>query len=158
MHRIPVLAALVSVLALAGCASGARTGVADRLALLEAHAGAPVGSIRHPGRFTGWSSVGSEALVLRTRVNEAWLLDLSGACPDLPYAHSIAITSNMNTVHVNFDKVRPLGGTPSMNIPCHIRQIRPLDVTAIRQAERDMREGGEVVDEPREDQSGDSGT
>jgi hypothetical protein len=46
-----------------------------------------------------------------------------------------------------------------MAVACHIRQIRPLDVGAIRDAERDIRDGGEVVDEPRaEGQSPDSGT
>lgn len=151
------ITATLAALLLAACAS---TGMGDsqRLALYESHAGEPVTSFRFFGRLHSWTALGDSALAVWTRPREAWLLDLSGTCPDLAYSHSISITSNMNTVHVNFDKVRPLGGTPSMNIPCHIRQIRPLDVTAIRQAERDMREGGEVVDEPREDQSGDSGT
>ena len=145
MHRIPVLAALVSVLALAGCASGARTGVADRLALLEAHAGAPVGSIRHPGRFTGWSSVGSEALVLRTRVNEAWLLDLTGPCPDLPHALAIHVSSRTGMISARFDSIMPVGpGTSSIRIRCHIDSIRPLDVAALREAETALREATPV--------------
>lgn len=156
MKTIP---ALLASLLLAACAT---TGMSDgeKTALYEANAGEPVRSFRFFGRLNGWTALGDSAVAVWTRPREAWLLDLSGACPDLPYAHSIVITSNMNTVHVNFDKVRPVGaGAGSMTIPCHIRQIRPLDVDAIRDAERDLREGGEVVDEPRaEAQSPDSGT
>ena len=154
MKTIP---ALLASLLLAACAT---TGMSDgeKAALYEANAGESVRSFRYLGRLSGWTALGDSAVAVWTRPREAWLLDLSGPCPDLPYAHSIAITSNMNTVHVNFDKVRPISGTPSMNVPCHIRQIRPLDVAAIREAERDMRQGGEVVDEPRADQSPDSGT
>ena len=156
MKTIP---ALLASLLLAACAT---TGMSDgeKTALYEANAGEPVRSFRFFGRLNGWTALGDSAVAVWTRPREAWLLDLSGACPDLPYAHSIVITSNMNTVHVNFDKVRPVGaGAGSMTIPCHIRQIRPLDVDAIRDAERDLREGGEVVDEPRaDDQSPDSDT
>ena len=153
------IAALLASLLLAACAT---TGMSDgqKAALYEANAGEPVRSFRFFGRLHSWTALGDDAVVVWTRPREAWLLDLSGACPDLAFSHAIAVTSSMNTVHVNFDKVRPITGTsPSMTVPCHIRQIRPLDVGAIRDAERDIRDGGEVVDEPRaEGQSPDSGT
>lgn len=149
MKSIPVL---LASLVLAACAS---TGMSDseKLALYQANAGEPVQSFRFFGRLNGWTALGDSAVAVWTRPQEAWLLDLSGPCPDLSYAHSIAITSNMNRVSVNFDKVRPVGGGHTMNIPCHIHGIRPLDVSAIRETERDMREGGEVVDQPREEGS-----
>lgn len=155
MKSIP---ALLASLVLAACAS---TGMSDsdKLALYQANAGEPVQSFRFLGRLNSWTALGDSAVAVWTRPQEAWLLGLSGACPDLPYSHSIAVTSSMNRVHVGFDKVRPLGGGQSMTIPCQIREIRPLDVSAIREAERDMREGGEVVDQPREEGSSpDSGT
>ena len=157
-RSIQMLLASLLLLLLAGCAS---TGMGDseRLALYRANAGEPVQSFQFFGRLNGWAALGDSAVAVWTRPREAWLLDLSGACPDLPYSHSIAVTSSMNRVSVGFDRVQPLGAGHSMTIPCQIREIRPLDVGAIRDAERDMREGGEVVDQPpEEDPSPDSGT
>jgi len=155
MKSIPVLLAL---LLLAACATN-RISDTERLALYQAHAGEPVQSFRFFGRLNGWIPLDDSAVAVWTRPREAWLLELSGTCPDLPYAHSIAVTSNMNRVQARFDSVRPLGASQTMTIPCQIRGIRPLDVSAIRDAERDMREGGEVVDQPREEESSpDSGT
>lgn len=150
---LPVLAAML----LAGCASSSITD-GEKLALYRANAGEPVDSFRFFGRLDGWAALGDSAVAVWTRPREAWLLELTGSCPDLPYSHSIAVTSSMGRVHARFDKVQPLG-TPAFGVPCHIREIRPLDVSAIREGERDLREGGEVVDQPREEGvSPDSGT
>lgn len=154
---IRYLQAVLAGLVLAGCASSG-PGDAEKLAVYRAHAGEPVTSFRIFGRLNGWTALGDSAVAVWTRPREAWLLELTGSCPDLPYSHSISVTSSMNRVHARFDKVQPLG-SPAMRIPCHIREIRPLDVSAIREAERDMRAGGEVVDQPREEgASPDSGT
>ena len=156
MNRsIPLLlAALLAACANTGMSQG------ERLALYSANAGEPVRSFRFLGRLNGWTPLGDSTLAVWTRPREAWLLELSGGCPDLSYAHSIAITSSMNRVSVGFDRVRALGGNHPMAVPCQIREIRPLDTAAIRDAERDMRAGGEVVAEPPEPeaQSPDSGT
>ena len=53
-------------------------------------------------------------------------------------------------MHARFDRVRPVGAGP-MAIACRIDESRPLDVGALRDAERDWREGGEVIDQPPED-------
>ena len=143
MFRILIPAALALVLA--ACASGARMDGAERLALYRAHAGEPVGSIRHPGRFTGWSAVGTDALVLRTRPNEAFLLELSTPCPDLPVALAIQVSSRTGMISARFDSVTPLGpATASIRVPCHIGSIRPLDVAALREAEAALREATPV--------------
>jgi hypothetical protein len=43
-------------------------------------------------------------------------------------------------VYARFDRVIPrVGGGRSDPLPCHIRQILPLDVKALRAAERDLR-------------------
>ena len=39
-----------------------------------------------------------------------------------------------------FDKVYVLGGGGGIRIPCRIETIRPLDVKALKQAQREMRE------------------
>lgn len=152
-RSIPVL---LASLVLAACASGGLSD-SEKFALYRAHAGEPVSSFHFSGRLNGWTALGDSAVAVWTRPREAWLLELSGPCPDLPYSHSIAITSSLNRVSANFDRVRPIGGGVAMSMPCHIRAIRPLDVAALRDAERDMREGGEVVDQPPEASPPDSG-
>jgi hypothetical protein len=45
----------------------------------------------------------------------------------------------MGRVHARFDKV-VARGAGSMDMPCHIRQIRPLDVKGVRAAEKTARD------------------
>ena len=55
---------------------------------------------------------GDSALAVWTRPSEAYLLELSGPCPDLSYA-AIGLTSSMGRVSSRFDKVLvrdPTGG------------------------------------------------
>jgi hypothetical protein len=124
--------------ALAGCATNPAQRDADKLALYTAHAGAPVDSFRYYGSINGWTPLGDEAIALWSRPSEAWLLDLSGPCQDLDYARAITVTNTFGRVSARFDKVLVLGRS-AIDIPCVIRQIRPLNVKAIRQAERDAR-------------------
>lgn len=143
MNRLLPVAALA--VALTACASGSRMGDAERLAMLRAHAGEPVGSIMHPGRFTGWSAVGNSALVLQPSPNRAFLLDLSGPCQDLSFAHAIQVSSRSGAIASRFDSITPVGpGTSSIRIRCHIHSIRPLDMAALRKAEAALREATPV--------------
>lgn len=132
------LSLLLAVTA-SGCASDVAERDADRLALYRAHAGAPVESARYVGRLDGWTPLGSEALVLWTRPGEAWLIELQGGCPDLPYAQAVSVSSSTGRIHARFDRIRPLGGSVNSPMPCYIREIRPLDVKAVRAAEREKR-------------------
>ena len=127
-------------LAASACATG-RISDSEKLALYRAHAQPPVPSFRYLSRIDGWTPLGDTALAIWTRPNEAYLLDVDGPCPELNFAFAIGLTSQSGRVHARFDKVIPRvgpGGTPQP-IPCHIREIRPLDVKAIKSAEKDMR-------------------
>ena len=129
------LAALA--LATSACATGGMSDN-DKLALYRAHAMAPVGSFRYLNRIDGWTPLGDTALAIWTRPNEAYLLEVDGPCNDLDFAQAIGLTSQMGIVYSRFDKVIPrAGGTRP--IPCQIREIRPLDVKAIKSAEQDIR-------------------
>jgi hypothetical protein len=143
----PVFAVLAAALVLSGCATDARLRDADRLALYRQHAGEPVPSFRYSLSINGWTSLGDSALAIWTRPNQAYLLTLSGTCPDLDFATAISLTHQFRTVHARFDRVVPLGST-GMTIPCQIREIRPLDVAAIKEAQREMR--ADVREAPRE--------
>jgi len=143
MKRV-LLAITVALASLtAACASDPGMREVDRLTLYRAHAGAPVPSFHYFGSLNGWTPLGDEAVAVWTRPNQAYLLSFTGRCPDLGFASAISVTSQFGTVYARFDKVVALNhGT--MTIPCHIREIRPLDVKAIRQAEREMRTNAQV--------------
>lgn len=143
----PVFAALAAAAMLAGCATDARMRNADRLALYQQHAGEPVQSFRYVTTISGWTPLGDSAVAIWTRPNQAYLLTLSGPCPELTFAHAISLTHQFRTVYARFDRVIPLGST-GITIPCQIREIRPLDIAAIKEAQREMR--ADVRETPRE--------
>ena len=138
IQRILAVPVLAAAFVLAACASGGLRD-AEKLDLYRSHAGDPVGSFNFFGRLNGWTPLGDGALAVWTRPNEAYLLELSGPCQDLPYATTIGLTSSAGRVHERFDRV--LVRSPgAINLPCHIRTIHPLDVRALRTSERELRE------------------
>lgn len=129
------------LLMLAGCASTPYAQPrADRLAAYEAAAGAPVPSFRFAASLYSWEPLSDDQLVIFTRPTQAWLLDLA-ACQNLNFTNSIGLTSNLNQVSVNFDKVL----TQRSHFPCTISQIRPVDLKAMKAAT----EKREIRSEPR---------
>ena len=93
MKRLIPLALLAATL-LAGCATGPKLSTTEKLALYRDHAGEPVKDFRYFGTLNGWSPLGDAALAVWTKPSEAYLLELSGRCPDLEYAMAISITQN----------------------------------------------------------------
>lgn len=149
MNAWKSLILILCALALSACATGGLRD-AERLDLYRAHAGDPVGSFNFFGRLNGWTPLGDSALAVWTKPSEAFLLELSGPCQDLTFATTIGLTSSAGRVHERFDKV--LVRSPgSMNIPCFIRTIRPLDVRALRTSEKELREARVEDREPAGD-------
>jgi hypothetical protein len=135
-----VLAAFVVMMAASGCVSGGGIPEDEKLALYRANARPPVPSFRYFGSLSGWTPLGDQAVAIWTRPNEAYLLEVDGPCPDLDYAQAIGITSQAGMVYARFDRVIPrVGGGRADPLPCHIRQILPLDVKALKAAEKDIR-------------------
>lgn len=151
-RKTGLVAATLAVALITGCASTPRVSDAEKYALYEANAGESVDHLRYFGTINGWTPLGDSALALWTRPSEAWLLDLSGTCQDLTFTNAIGLTSSMNRVNARFDKVL-VRSRGAINIPCHIQQIRPLDVEAIRAAEK-----RNAADAPPMDQPSDVGT
>ena len=141
MNRL-ILMALAAALATAGCASY-RMSDADRLELYRTHAGAPINNFHYFGSYESWTSLGDSALAVWTRPKQAYLLELMGTCPGLDFARAISVSHQMGTVSARFDKVTVLG-EPTPTIPCQIREIRPLDVGAIRDDEAERRKAQEA--------------
>lgn len=133
-----MLAAISAVLLLAGCATG-RLSDTQRLALYQQHAGAPVNQIRYLDPM-GWDRIDDQHVVLQMRPNESWLLRLSGPCLQWSGGSPfIGLSSFGGMTLSRFDKVIALG---SQQLSCLIQEIRPLDVKALKAAEKALREQG----------------
>ncbi|MFZ5657102.1 MAG: DUF6491 family protein [Pseudomonadota bacterium] len=134
------LTPILAIALLAGCASHPARRDGQNLALYRQHAGAPVDSFSYLGRFDSWTPLEDEALVVWTSPSRAWLLDVYGPCNDLRFAHAVKLSSSTGRVHARFDRVTPLAtGMPP--VPCRIREIRPVDVPALREARRRAKSG-----------------
>jgi hypothetical protein len=118
---------------LAGCATGPKLDYTD-------YAGEPVKSF-YMNNFDGWSVVSKDQLVIWSGMNKAYLLTVTGYCPDLQYANAIAVTSTGNTVD-RFEKV--IVGKDR----CFIREIRPLDTKQMKEDRKLMREQMKRPQEP----------
>lgn len=135
-----LIAATAMCMVLAACATTGRLDGAERLELYRAHAGPPQQDMQFFGSLNGWNELGDSALAVWTRPSEAYLLELSGPCQDLPYAQAIGLSSRMGRVSARFDKVLVRGTGPGPRVPCHIASIRKLDIKALRASEQELRQ------------------
>jgi len=136
------VAAAIALAALSACAT---TGMseAEKLATYRAAAGEPVSSFSYLGRISGWTPLDEEHIAVWTRPREAWLLSFHGICQDIEFAPMIGLTSQHSRVYAGFDKVL-VDGRGSMQLPCRIREIRPLDTERIKAAEKAARDAAEA--------------
>ena len=74
-----------------------------------------------------------DQLVVWTGLNKAYLITITGYCPDLQFANAIAVTSTGNTVD-KFEKV--IVGRDR----CFIKEIRPLDTKQMKSDRKLLRE------------------
>ena len=121
---------LIAVLGLGACATN-RLSDTDRLALYDAHAGAPVKQIRFYNAM-GWDRIDDEHVLLNMRPKETWLLKVSGPCLDWGSASpTLRLSSSGAYVMAKFDRILTEGSPVS----CRIEEIRPIDVKAVRAAQ-----------------------
>lgn len=138
-----ILLAGAAMAVVAGCSSVPYAQrLTQRQAAYTAAAGAPVNSFRFFTPLWSWEELGPDQVVIYTRPKEAWLLDVPG-CNRLPFANAIGLTSNLNQVSINFDKVI----TGRNNMPCTIQRIRPVDVGKLKAVQQEQRQ---VKAEPRQ--------
>jgi Family of unknown function (DUF6491) len=116
---------LAAVVGLAGCATGPKLDYTD-------YAGEPVKSF-YMSSFDGWTVASKDQVVIWSGMNKAYLLKLTGYCPDLQQANAIAVTSTGSTVD-RFEKV--IVGRDR----CLINEIRPLDTKQMKEDRKLMRE------------------
>lgn len=141
------------LLVVAGCASRPGVPPTDQLEAYRAAAGEPQRSFSFRGHLWGWTSLGGETLAVWTRSDSGYLVEVARPCPDLAFSVSITITSRQGRVVSGADSViarRASGGVGGSR--CRIESIRPLDARALRDVQRDLREG-EVAELPEAEAS-----
>lgn len=121
--KLPIVIAATALLA--GCATGPKLDYTD-------YAGEPVKSF-YMNDLDGWNAISKDQLVVWTGINKAYLLNITGYCPDLMYVNAIGLTSTANTVD-KFEKV--LVGRDR----CFINEIRPLDTKQMKEDRKLLRE------------------
>jgi hypothetical protein len=124
---------LIAALGLAACATN-RLSDTERLALYQAHTGAPVKQIRNYDAI-GWDRIDGEHILLTMRPKETWLLKLSGNCLDWGSGSPfLGLSSQTGWVMAKFDRVI----VKDSPVSCRIEEIRPVDVKAVRAAQDAM--------------------
>ena len=129
--RLTAGSLLAAAVLLTGCASTLAKMNGPRLNYSE-YAGEPVKSF-YMANFDGWSAVSKDQLVVWSGINKAYLLTVTGYCPDLQFANAIAVTSTGNTVD-RFEKV--IVGRDR----CLISEIRPIDVKQMKADRKILRD------------------
>ncbi|PJK09937.1 hypothetical protein CO608_04310 [Lysobacteraceae bacterium NML08-0793] len=125
----------VSLLGLLACASGApRLSEAERLDLYQAHAGAPVSSMPYRGAGTGFEIIDDEHLLLTQGASRGWLLQVAPPCLSQDRATAmLLVTSHIGQINVGLDAV---GSRSYPGMRCRITRIRPVDMKALRAAQK----------------------
>ncbi len=131
MRPMLVISVLVPALALAACSNpGPLKRMEARLAQVQSVAGEPVKSF-HFWQMNSWEPLGRKHVLVKTQINEGWLLQVDEPCPGLEFAVSIGLSSSNNRVYGRFDNVL------FDKQRCRIDQIRPVDVKALRALRRE---------------------
>ena len=125
------IASILAAALLTGCTSTLAKMSGPKLNYSE-YAGEPVKSF-YMANFDGWSAVSRDQLVVWSGINKAYLLTVTGYCPDLQFANAIAVTSTGNTVD-RFEKV--IVGRDR----CLISEIRPIDVKQMKADRKILRD------------------
>ncbi len=128
--QVRTLLACALTAVLSACASYAPMRDADRLALYQAHAGAPVRDISYFNPMS-WEEIDDDHIVVRMRPTQSWLMRISGPCLRLGDGSPvIAISSQAGRTSSGFDRVSVSGSEAS----CRIEEIRPVDLKAVSAA------------------------
>jgi hypothetical protein len=129
---------LLTVLALAGCASsGGMSSTQERLKLYQDHS-TPVESFRITklqGPQPGWSAVGDQALTVLDESDQRYLLELPQKCSGLATTRGVGLTNASGVVTAGTDSVQLIGPSKAgAAYYCKIGSIRRIDMEAVKTA------------------------
>jgi hypothetical protein len=112
----------------------------EQRARYEAYAGPPIEQFTYLGRYDSWQPIGTNALVVWTTINQAYLITVAPPCENLEFTNRIGLTQTANTVSARFDFVKV-----GHQWRCPIQQIRPVDYLRMRQDMRKEREAAKAA-------------
>lgn len=117
---------------------------AQRKAFVTEFAGAAKSSVPF-SRSYDFEPLGDDALLLWETSNRAYLLGVDNFCRNLTWAHAIQIDNKGSSINAKFDSIKVLSRDNSFNDKCRILEIRPVDVKAMKAAEKAKREAEKVT-------------
>ena len=138
----------VLTLLVAACASTSSSPSQNaRLALYRNNAGAPVASFSYSSNKLQWRVLSDNSLVVWIQPGQASLVEFRNGCSSLRWAREISISNSNHMVVAGVDSVRILLPVPDRKT-CKISTIRPLNMQAINDGKRDLREAQTVERDP----------
>ncbi|MEY3360130.1 MAG: hypothetical protein RLZZ537_1516 [Pseudomonadota bacterium] len=114
------------------------TKMEQRLEFVTRFASEPKSSVPF-ARSYDFEPLGRHTLLLYESMNRAYLVEIEDFCPDLPTAMAIGVENKTSTLNAKFDALR-IGGRS-----CRILQIRPVDVKAMKTAQKAEREAAKAA-------------
>lgn len=141
------VASLCTAILISACAS-TEPGQNERSALYQRNAGTPTASFTYSSDKLQWRVLSDNSLAVWIRPDQASLVEFRNGCPGLRWAREISISNANKTVTAGVDSVRILSPLPDRK-SCKISSIRPLNLQAINDGRRDLREA-EMVERSTE--------
>jgi len=133
MNVRPAIVCLALLASLSACSGIPLKQRQDELrARYESYAGPPVRQFTWLGHYESWEPIGTNELVVRTTLNQAYVIRVAPPCENLEFTNRIEITSTSNTVYAHFDFVKV--GLGNGHWRCPIQEIRPVDYKKMREA------------------------
>ena len=139
-------AVLLSIL-IAAAASAAvgksdrQTRMDERRAFVSGFAGEARSSVRF-SRFYDFEPLGTDTLLLYESLNRAYLVKIEDFCPDMPTAFKLGVDNSSSSLNIRLDAIVVRGNR------CRIIEIRPVDVKAMKAAQKAKREAAKSAAKP----------
>jgi hypothetical protein len=135
--KLPVTSLCIAVL-IGACAT-TEPGQRERTALYQNNAGTPTASFSYSSDKLQWRVLSDNTLAVWIDPNQASLIEFRNGCSNLRWAREISISNSNKVVTAGVDSVRIISPLPDRKA-CKIGTIRPLNLQAINDGRRDLRE------------------
>lgn len=144
-RQIAVLLLSLSIVGAALAAEGSKSArelrMDERRAFVTGFAGEPQSSVRF-SRFYDFEPLGTDTLLLYESLNRAYLVKIEDFCPDMPTAFKLGVDNSSSSLNVRLDAIVVRGNR------CRIVDIRPVDVKAMKAAQKAKREAAKAAAKP----------
>ena len=118
-----------------------QTRMDERREFVTGFAGESQSSVRF-SRFYDFEPLGSDTLLLYESLNRAYLVKIEDFCPDMPNAFKLGVDNSSSSLNVRLDAITVRGDR------CRIIEIRPVDVKAMKAAQKAKREAAKAAAKP----------